>query len=232
PTSSPQCATPGKSPSPASRVPTASPALLDEALWDGDGRDRHEALALLAVDRDRQQVRVTGCADGERAEDAARDREAEDSLRRRAPAPPALGDRRQDHVHRLRAVRGVRVRRRPDLLAELLDEHLAGARQLVRRLAGDADVRALPDRAVRVRVAEAVRHLELDSRIDALDVLHQLRAVVADDPAQEDDLRAGLLDRARQRLVARRLGVPALEPEDLQAELLRGRLVSRGDAEA
>src|SRR5581483_10784406 len=107
---------------------------------------------------------------------------------------------------------------RPDGLAEALHERRAEARQGLRRYARDADVRAVPDRAVRVRIAEAVRHQQVDARVDGLDVLHQLRAVVARDAAEEHGRRPGRLDRVRERLVARLLRVPALEADDAEAE--------------
>src|SRR6185312_15040148 len=130
------------------------------------------------------------------------------------------------------AVRGVRVRGRSDRLPEALHEGRTEAGESLRGSAGDADVRAVADRAVRVRIAEPVRHLQPDLRIDRLDVLHELRAVVARDPAEEHGLRARCLDRVRKGLVARLLRIPALEPDDLDPELLRRRAIRRRDAEA
>src|SRR5437879_2014013 len=102
----------------------------------------------------------------------------------RRGARPAAARR----MTRATASASLRVRRCTDLLAEALHEDGTGAHQLVRRLTSDADVRAVGDRTVRRGIAEAVRHLELDLRIHGLDVLHQLLAVVADDPAEEDGL--------------------------------------------
>src|SRR5207302_6240427 len=116
---------------------------------------------------------------------------------------------------------GVWVRLCSDLLAERFDEDRTLARQALRRLPRNADVRAVGNGAVRARVAEAVRHLQLDVGSTGTKVLHQLRAVVADNAAEEDGLRAGRLDEVRKRLVARLLRVPALEADDLDAELLR-----------
>src|SRR5581483_4030488 len=180
------------------RIPCLLPA--DQARAWYERLDRVEVLAGLLVDRDRRQVRVAVRVDGERAEDPVRDREAEDGLRRRGPLAAALGDRQERDVHRLGAVRGIRVRRRPDLLAEALDEGRTLTGQSRRRLARDADVRAVGDRAVRVRVAEPVRRLDLDLRIDGLDVLHELRTVVADDAAEEDGLRTRRLEPSGERL--------------------------------
>src|SRR5581483_9385291 len=208
-------------------------ALPADEVRSGDERlDRNELLPGLLVDRDRRQVRVAGRVDRERAEDAVRDRHAEDRLRRLRAVTTAGCHGPQHDVHRLCAVGGVRVRRRADLLAEALHERCALARQALRRLAGDADVRAVGDCAVCVRVAEAVRHLQLQTRIRSLQVLHQLRAVVARDAAREHSLCTGLLDQVAERLVAGLLRVPALEAHDLDAELLRGVLVRRRNAEA
>src|ERR1700746_2287940 len=203
----------------------------DKARAGHERLDRVEVLAGLLVDRDRRQVRVAARVDRERPEDAVGDREAEDRLRGRRPLSAALGDRPEGDVHGLRTVRGVRVRGGTDLLAEALDESGDHARQSLRRLAGDADIRAVAYRPVRIRIAEAVGHLQLDLRINRLDVLHQLRPVVADDAAEEDGLRARCLDPGGKRLVARRLRVPALEAGDGDAELLRRRAVRAGDAE-
>src|SRR5438552_3246431 len=207
-------------------------ALSDQVRRRNDRLDRVEVLAGLLVDRDRRQVRVALRVDREVAEDPVVDRDPEQRLRHLRPVPARLRDRVEHDEHRLRAVRRVRVRRRADLLAEALDEGRTGTLQRLRRRTGDADVRAVGDRPVRTRIAEAVRHLELDLRIDGADVLHQLRAVVAGDPAEEHDVRARGLDRVRKRLVAGLLRVPALEAHDLEAELRSSLAVRRGDAEA
>ena len=65
------------------------------------------------------------------------------------------------------------------------------------------------------------------------EVLDQLAAVVADDAAEEDRVRPGLLDLVRERLVARLPSVPALEAADgRDAELLRVVHEQGRDAEA
>ena len=61
-------------------------AYADQARRGHERLDRDEVLARLLVDRDRRQVRVARRVDREVAEDAVRDREAEDGLRRRRPA--------------------------------------------------------------------------------------------------------------------------------------------------
>ena len=63
-------------------------------------------------------------------------------------------------------------------------------------------------------------------------VLDHLGAVLVDQPAEEDRVRPARLDLPEQRLVARRLRVPRLEADDLDAEMLRGLPRGRRDAEA
>ena len=67
-----------------------------------------------------------------------------------------------------------------------------------------------------------------------MQVLHELRAVVADDPAQIDGVRTGCLDPVRLRLVARRLRVPrlGLAVHELEVQALRGDRERRRDTEA
>src|SRR4051812_13966639 len=207
-------------------------SLPDQAGRGNERLDRHELLAGLPVDRDRRQVDVAGRVDREVADDAVRDLDAEDRLRRLRPITSAGRYCLQHDLHGLRAVLRVRVRLRADLLAERLDERRTLTGEALRRLARDADVRAVADRAVRARIAEAVRHLQLEPRVDRLEVLHQLRAVVADDAAEEHCLRPGRLDQVRERLVAGLLRIPALEADDVDPELLRRVLVRRRDAEA
>src|SRR5206468_7992110 len=128
---------------------------------------------------------------------AVRDADTEDGLRRLRPVTTADRYSLQHDLHGLRAVLRVRVRLRSDLLAERLDEDRTLAGQALRRLSRDADIRAVGDCAVRARVAKAVGHLQLDPRSDGAEVLHQLRAVVADDAAEEDGLSARCLDEGR-----------------------------------
>src|SRR4051812_6463132 len=206
--------------------------LPDQARLRDDGLDRDEQLAGLLVDRHRERIRVAAGTDREVAEHTARDVQTEHGPRDRSTITAVCSDGLHGDEHRLRAVRGVRVRNRADRLPEALHERCTETREGLRRLARDADVRAVADRAVRVRIGEAVRHLQLDLGVHGLEVLHQLRAVVARDAAEEDRLCPRGLDRVRQCLVARRLRIPALEADDLDPELRRGLLIRARDAEA
>src|SRR6478609_5325530 len=219
----------GTSPGAGSYVASRLP---DDARGRRDRLDGYELLPGLAIDRDRHEVRVAGLRDREVAEDPVVDRDAEDRARHRCAVTAVGGDSLEQHEHRLRAVCRVRVRHGADRPAEALDERPTEAGERVRRSTRNADVRAVGDRTVCVRVAEAVRHQQLDAWIDGLDVLHELRAVVARDAAKEHGGCARGLDRIRERLIARLLGVPALEGGDVDAELLRGPLERRRDTEA
>src|SRR5579864_2200549 len=204
----------------------------DEVRLGNERLDRVEVLPGLLVDRDRRQTRVAARVDRERSQDAVGDRQAEDLLRRRSSLATALGDRLERDVHRLRAIRGVRVRSRADLLAELLDELSPDAREGLRRLARDADIHAVAGCTVRVRVAESVRSLELCLRVAGLQVLEKLRTVAVSDASEEDHLCARGLDAGCQGLVTRGLDVPALVALDGDAELLRRVRICLGDTEA
>src|SRR5437870_7542021 len=83
------------------------------------------------------------------------------------------------------------------------------------------------------RRREPVRDDDREVRTeDGAEVLDHLAALEADVAAQEDAVRAGLLDRSRERLEARAVDVPRLEAGDLDAELRRVGLEQRGDARA
>src|SRR6185437_3179090 len=98
----------------------APPVLADQVGRRDDRLLRDELLPDLFVDRDRGQVRVARRVDREVADDAVRDLDAEDRLRRPRAVTTAGGDGLQQNLHRLRAVLGVRVRLGSDLLAEAL----------------------------------------------------------------------------------------------------------------
>src|SRR5262245_17250347 len=206
--------------------------LRHQVLRWSNRLERVELARLLLIDRDRRQARVALVVDGERPEDPVRDLQPEEVLRDRRPGTVGLGDGVEHDVHRLSSVLGVRVRSRPDLVAEVRDERLALALQARRRLTGDAHVGAVEGRTVRLRIREPVRRDQRRVGNARLEVLDQLCTVVADDSAEEDPVRAGRLDRVRERLVARLLRIPALEARHRQAELIRRTAERRRDAEA
>src|SRR5207249_3771299 len=122
--------------------------------------------------------------------------------------------RLQQRQQRRRAVVRIRVDRAARLvengLAERVRELLAVRAELAVRLAGDADVHPVRRRAgVGDRVAERAEPVggdDLDARPETgPQVLDQLAAVLALQPAEEDGLGARVLDLRRQVLVARGL---------------------------
>src|ERR671931_1661137 len=211
---------------------------LHQARRRGDRLERGRLAALQQlVLRDRVRRRVAVLVDREVAEDPVLHLRVEQVVGHLRPRAAGVGDRVQHDLHRLCAVRGVRVRLGPDLAAEVLDELLARRAELVVRLAGDADVHAERGAAgVLPRVGEGAEAVRGDERERAAErpaqVLDQLAAVLALEAAEVDDVGARLLHLVRERLVARRLRIPGGEAGDLQAELL-GRVPEVGrDAEA
>src|SRR5439155_21846195 len=128
-------------------------------------------------------------------------------------------DGREHDLGTLRLIHGVRGRKglAAQILLERLDELLAGRRKLLERLTGIADVHALRRRSggERRRVwRPAVGADEYGAGTQhRTQVLQQLRSVVADDPAQIHGVGVRPLDAIRDRFVASRLLVPALEAE-------------------
>ena len=160
------------------------------------------------------------------------------SLRDLGRVPFASAIAVEQHLHRLCGVRRVRVRRLADRLPEALDERLRRARQLVGRDA--RRVMYVPSDAVPAVLIVAAsigvnpsgseeRHVRPKPARRSFISLAPLLQMI---PPRKTASAPGLLDRVRERLVARLLRVPALEAGDLDAELLRRVLERRRDAEA
>src|SRR4051794_39001760 len=205
------------------------------------GRDRLVGGLLAAldlVDGDRVRVGVAVRVDRERPEDAVVDLGLKQLGRDVCARAVTLLDRGQEHLGRLCSVGGVRVHLSARLRgAEVLDELLALRAELLVRLPGDADVHPLGCIARAVDNGgdgrEAIRRDQRDVLAEDRDeVLEELPAVLADEPADEDRVGAGLLDLRCEPGVRRRLRVPRREADALDAELVQRVAIVRRDAQA
>src|SRR5918994_5196043 len=119
--------------------PSSSPCVLvclplDEAQLRGDRPDERRLARLDLEDGDRAEGRVTVLVDLEVAEDPVGDVGVEDLLRNLGAVELARTlDRVEQHVGRLCGIDRVRVRSRPLLRGEAVDELLAFAGQLIDR---------------------------------------------------------------------------------------------------
>src|SRR4051794_25978650 len=126
---------PGEAGPPPVQSRLASLPLPDQARLRDERLDGNEVLARLLVDRDGKRIRVAVRPDREVAEHTARDVQPEHGAVDRRPVTTVQTDGLHGDEHRLRAVRCVRVRDRPDRLSKALDERRPEARQRLRRLA-------------------------------------------------------------------------------------------------
>src|SRR5207248_8368301 len=95
--------------------------------------------------------------------------------------------------------------------------------ELLVRQTGDADVHVVGRRARAVDIRrdrrEAVRRDDRDARAEpGPQILDQLAAVLADQAAEEDRVRPGLLDLVGKRLVRRGLRIPGREAGRREAD--------------
>src|SRR3954453_9819345 len=184
--------------------------FLHQVLRGGGRLVRGLLPALDLVDGDRVRVGVAVRIDRERPEDAVGDLRLEQLGCDVCARAVTVLDRGQKRLGRLCRVRGVRIHLSARLSrAEVLDELLALRAELLVRLPGDADVHPLGRIARSVDDGgdrrEAVGcdqgHVLPENRAE---VLHELAAVFADEPAEEHRVGAGLLDLGSETGVRRR----------------------------
>src|SRR3954454_19988857 len=184
---------------------------LHQVLRGRDRLVRGLLTALDLVDGDRVRVGVAVRVDRERSEDAVVDLRLEQLGGDVCTRAVTVLDRGQEHLGRLCCVGRVRVYLPARLRgAEVLDELLALRAELLVRLSGDADVHPLSSIACAVDDGgdgrEAVRCHQCDVLAeDRGEVLDELAAVLADEPAEEHRIGAGLLDLRCEPGVRRRL---------------------------